>query len=115
MKRRQSSTERSAESADQIAGRIGRKLRALRASTSAYTGPPEAKFDVLDVRIVWIAKPDACAECKTYADGSPYRRGTLKHWPGLTSCGNRCRCHIAAFEPDWNAAFDGEPTGRSEA
>jgi len=45
------------------------------------------------VLIRWIARPDACADCKRIAAGSPYER--LPTWPGLgdTRCAV-CRCSV---------------------
>jgi len=51
--------------------------------------PPERP----PVLIRWIARPDACADCKRIAAGSPYER--LPTWPGLgdTRCAV-CRCSV---------------------
>jgi hypothetical protein len=95
------------EDADKIAERINEKLRSLRSSIQPCAGPAMAECNAYDIRIVWVAKSDACIECRALADGSPYRHGALKIWPGLTSCGSLCRCHITAFQPDWDAAFNG--------
>ncbi len=96
--------------ADAIAEQIDEKLRSLRSSIKLYAGPAKADFNARDIHLVWVANRDACAECRAYADGSPYRHGTLNSWPGLTSCGNLCRCYITAFKPDWDAVFDRHPS-----
>jgi len=44
------------------------------------------------VLIRWIARPDACAECKRIAAGSPYER--LPTWPGLGDTKCVCRCAV---------------------
>lgn len=85
---------------------LNEKLNRLRAEVRRSPGPAEAEDNIHDLRVVWVAKPDACGECKTLADGSPYRRGRLKSWPGLTSCGSSCRCYITAAQPDWDATFN---------
>ena len=42
--------------------------------------------------IRWIARPDACAECRRLAAGSPYER--LPTWPGLGDTKCECRCSV---------------------
>ncbi len=42
--------------------------------------------------IRWIARPDACVECKRIAAGSPYER--LPTWPGLGDTKCVCRCAV---------------------
>jgi hypothetical protein len=44
------------------------------------------------VLIRWIARPDACIECKRIAAGSPYER--LPTWPGLGDTKCVCRCSV---------------------
>jgi hypothetical protein len=46
------------------------------------------------VLIRWIARPDACDDCKAIAAGSPYEQ--LPTWPGLgdTRCATGCRCAV---------------------
>ena len=83
-----------------VGERAGRALRSSSAraprrsrSRSDRSLLPMSAPERPPVLIRWIARPDACADCKRIAAGSPYER--LPTWPGLgdTRC-TVCRCSV---------------------
>ena len=57
--------------------------------------------------IRWIARPDACDECKAIAAGSPYEK--LPTWPGLGDTSCVCRCSVEGARAGNVMAMAGEP------
>jgi hypothetical protein len=69
------------------------------------------------VLIRWIARPDACIECKRIAAGSPYER--LPTWPGLGDTKCVCRCAVEGTRAGNVMAMAGSaaasPSGAADA
>jgi hypothetical protein len=75
-----------------------------RAGANVHDVPPRERPPVL---IRWIARPDACDECKAIAAGSPYER--LPTWPGLGDTACVCRCSVEGARAGNVMAVAGEP------
>jgi hypothetical protein len=104
------------QTVDGLTAAIDAKLDSILSDVTRYAEPPwgagqEAYGSQLDdngVLLDWETESgDPCDDCLDLEGGSPYSADDIPTWPaeGDTECLDNCKCHIAAEEDSWNAAF----------